>query len=194
MQGIMRKDFLSVIKNLEKAIINDQLNTINKFQYLYCIFTIKDKMYKPMQMKFLKFLKENKDNEKFSIYDIGNFFLLNNINVKIKFYYIKELSLKENIFLCKYVNKMRKQLYKIQKEKNKIYSFDFDTKTFEDNGKSYTQKIIYIYNIKTKRITHFSIDLNILWKPRYREKIYDKEIIKEYAWLFFQIIDLQERN
>lgn len=194
MQGIMRKDFLSVIKNLEKAITNDQLNTINKFQYLYCIFTMKDKMYKFMQMKFLNFLKENKDNKKFSIYNIGNFFLLNNINVKIKFYYIKELSLKENIFLYKHVKIMRKQLYKIQKEKNKIYSFDFDTKTFEDNNKTYTQKILYIYNTQTKRITHFSVDLNILWKPRYREKIYDKEIIKEYAWLFFQIIDLQERK
>ena len=190
----MKKDFFSFIKNLENAIINDELDTINKFQYLYCIFTMKDKMYKSMQMKFLKFLKENKDNERFSIYDIGNFFLLNNINVKIKFCYIKELSLKENIFLYKYVNKMRKQLYKIQKEKKKIYSFDFNTTTFEANNKTYTQKIFYIYNTKTKRITHFSVDLNILWKPRYREKIYDKEIIKEYAWLFFQIIDLQERN
>ena len=177
------KKLASLINKLERQIQDHNLTTINKFEYLYSVFKINSTMGQDLQELFLEFLKSK---DVFLPHEIANFFLSNNMKFSIHFKYIKEAGIKSNLNMFLSINDVKKQLHKI----NKKHEFKFYTKKFTDDkkNKEFRQLALDIINKKDITITKLSLDLNLLWKPRYK-RIEDYSMtMDEYSWLCFQII------
>lgn len=187
------KKLENLIVNLEKEITNNNLRTINNFEYFFATYNIKSIMNQELQEKFLQFLKDlDKSDNEIYYYDIANFFLLNRIRFDIKFNYIKEIKLISNLVMWKLVTKLKLECLKLQlKDK---YIIQINNKKFKAKSKEYDQYGIDYFNRDKHKLYRLSVDLNIQWKPSHKSINDNRGSVDSYSWLMFQFVKVHKNN
>lgn len=169
---------------LRWQVYNKNFKSIKKFEYSYFTFKFLLDSQK-QQEEFTEFVCSKDD---LMPWELGNFFIQQNIKFKIRFRYLKNFSLKRNSIMYRTVKNIQWQLYKIYiKQFINNYKFDIELNRKEINKKIRLNFMLQFLNIKKRVIYYIQADSNIWWKPKIiRNKNSDFEGVS-IGWLFAQI-------
>ncbi len=175
-------------QKLRWKVYNKEFKQLNEFEYSCFKFKFNIQSQK-LQEQFVELICTDKT---LMPWDLGNFFLQNNIKFKIKFRYVKGLGFKGNYVLFKTVKWMQKEQLKIFiKEFISNYKFNIQLNKKEINNKNRINFEFQYMNVKKKTIYCIQADSNIWWKPKRIIKNTNNYDYKSIGWLFVQFAKMK---
>lgn len=167
------------ITNLKWKITNKDYK-LNRFDFgaFKFKFKIENNEHKH---EFVDFLEENKNL--LLPWDFCNFFIERNIKYSINYRYLKEVNLKDNLYLLYLVIYLKKE--KFLKNIKKPFAMTIERK--EINGRKRISFLFQYFNHVKKSMYFIQTDSNIWWKPRKIEEKNENAEVTSFGWLFMQI-------